>query len=189
MPMNPDTRELKPRRLRLSSGARELLVGYSDWVEREQLPGGRWVSVTAYASKSAEQATRIAGVLSLMEDLDAREVSAEAMKNGIALAAFYLDEAMRLVDAAIVSEETARAEALREWLLERWPGLAKTKKRTPQIITPRDVVQWGPGALRETLLVKKAIAILEELGWLQELEKGTLVDGTRRKRAYRIVST
>lgn len=186
MPMNPDTRELTPRRLALRSDARVLLVAYADWIELEQRPEGRFAHVTAYASKSAEQAARIAGVLTLVEDLEAQEVSAEAMKKGLDLALYYLEEAVRLADAAAVSEETAQAEALRTWLLERWPDLALSKKRSPDKVTPRDVVQWGPGVLRETIKVKKAFAILEEFGWVGGFPAGEIIDSKARKLAYLI---
>ncbi len=65
----------------------------------------------------------------------------ETMADTIALAKFYLSEAARLADAATISAETTRAQALRRWLLETWPH--------PEVTT-REVVQSGPGALRET---------------------------------------
>lgn len=40
------------------------------------------------------------------------------MADAITLAQFYLTEALRLSDAATVSAEIERAEALRVWLLE-----------------------------------------------------------------------
>ena len=75
--------------------------------------------MTGYASKAAEQACRIAGVLTLWRDMYAREVTAADMADAIALAQFYLAEAARLSDGAKVSAEIERAEALRKWLVER----------------------------------------------------------------------
>ncbi|WP_443137024.1 DUF3987 domain-containing protein [Mameliella sp. AT18] len=83
-------------------------------------PSGDLANVTGYARKAAEQAARIAGVLTLWRDLDAPAVTAPDMGDGIALAQFYLSEAVRLADAATVSQEIDRAEALRKWLLESW---------------------------------------------------------------------
>ena len=178
MPMDPETRELKPRILPLSEPARALLVQFSDVIELAQAPGGDLGRVTGYASKAAEQACRIAGVLTLWRDLIAPEVTPEDMASAIALAQFYLSEAARLADAATVSTEIDRAEALRKWLLTGW-GEAD--------VTTRDVVNRGPNALRETPKARAALGVLEKHGWLVPLDPGTLVRGVARKEAWRIV--
>jgi hypothetical protein len=187
MPMDPDSRELTPRALPLAQDARAVLVGFADEVEREQGPGGPLAHVTGFASKAAEQAARIAAVLTLWRDLHSPAVGLEAMRNGITLARFYLGEAVRLSDAATVSSETARAEALRLWLLDEWPEQARRNDRTPATVMPRDVVQFGPNALRETATVRRLMGILDEAGWLARLPEGAEVDGTAPKLAYRIV--
>src|SRR6056297_1604272 len=121
LPMDPETRELQPRTLNLSSEARGLLVQFSDAIEAAQAPGRDLAHVTGTASKAAEQAARIAGVLTLWRDLHAPEVEAHDMADAIDLAQFYLSEASRLASAATVSAEIDRAETLRRWLLESWP--------------------------------------------------------------------
>ncbi|MEO0748472.1 MAG: DUF3987 domain-containing protein, partial [Pseudomonadota bacterium] len=79
-------RELEPRLLRLSQPARRLLVEFSDHIERAQAKGGEFETVSGYASKAQEQAARIAGILTLWEDLNAAELPAETMANAIKLA-------------------------------------------------------------------------------------------------------
>ena len=79
------------------------------------------------------------------------------------------------------------AEALRLWLLQSWPKLARGQGRDPSTITPKDVVQFGPNALRETKTVRKLIALLADYGWLFALPEGTEIAGIARKLAYRIV--
>lgn len=178
LPMDEETRELSPRTLPLTPEARALLVGFSDAIEKEQAPGGDLAHVTGYASKAAEQAARIAGVLALWRDLDAPAVTAQDMGDGIALAQFYLGEAVRLADAATISHEIDRAEALRKWLLESWPH--------PEIMV-RDVVRRGPNPLRESPKARAALGILERHGWLALLDPGTVVRGAARAEAWRIV--
>lgn len=178
LPMDEETRELSPRLLPLAPEARALLVGFSDAIEKEQAPGGDLAHVTGYASKAAEQAVRIAGVLTLWRDLDAPAVTVQDMGDGIALAQFYLGEAVRLADAATISHEIDRAEALRQWLLESWPH--------PEIMA-RDVVRRGPNPLRESPKARAALGILERHGWLAPLDPGTVVRGAARKEAWRIV--
>lgn len=182
-----DPQQLAPRQLTLSSQARLLLRDYHLATEAAQAPGGELEQITSFASKTAEQAARIAGVLTLWADLGANEVSAPVMGDAVELAQFYLMEAKRLSEAATVSEEIDRAERLRRWLLESWPAIAAKNSRDPQTIVPRDVVMLGPNSLRETATVKKLMAVLAAHGWLAQLELGALVDGQARQLAFRIV--
>lgn len=152
LPMDAKTMELRPRDLPLSPEARGLLIAFADQVEAQQAQGGKYAHVTGYASKAAEQAARIAGVLTLWLDLDAKQVEARDMLDGIALAEFYLGEALRLADAAQVSRETDQALALRNWLVNDWKD---------DEVTLREVIQYGPNALRESSKARKALGILE----------------------------
>jgi hypothetical protein len=176
--MEPETRELEPRTLQLSPEARALLVDFSDAIEGAQAPGGDLSHITGTASKAAEQAARIAGVLTLWRDLHAPAVEASDMTDAIELAQFYLSEASRLASAALVSAEIDRAEALRKWLLESWPE--------PEVMV-RDVVRLGPNALRESPKARAALGILEKHGWLVPLEAGTVVRGAARAEAWATV--
>jgi hypothetical protein len=179
LPMDEKTRELIPVTLPLSSAARVLLSAYSDALEAGQASCGEYANITGYASKSAEQAARIAGVMTAWENLHATEVRPETMADAITLAQFYLSEAKRLSDAANVSEKIGVAETLRKWLLEAWPH--------PEVL-PSDVVQRAPiRALRESPAARAAIAVLEDHGWLVRLPKNAVVRGIARKEAYRIV--
>ncbi|MDU8946466.1 YfjI family protein [Ovoidimarina sediminis] len=178
--------ELDPRLLRLSPDARTLLWGYYDAIERQQAPGGDLTEITGFASKSAEQAARISGVLTVWTDIEASQVGVEAMQYGIALAQYHLAEAKRLTEAAAVSDRIKKAETLRKWLLEKWPKRAAAEGRTPDFIIPRDVAQYGPYALRETDKAKAALKMLADHQWLYPLEQGTEIDGKPRQVAYRI---
>lgn len=180
--------ELDPPRLMLTTEAREVLWAYYVETETAQQAGGCFEGLTAYASKTAEQAARIAGVLTLWENLSSRQIQVGMMKNGIKLARFYLGEAKRLAEAAEISVETEKAERLRTWLRESWPTIAAANGRNPQYILPRDVVQHGPGALRETKAAKHTLNILSGHGWIMPLEAGAVVDGASRKEAYHVVS-
>ncbi len=178
LPLKEGTRnQLDPARLPLSKDARTLLTEYYNATERAQRPDGDLAGVKPYASKSAEQAARIAGVLTLWEDQSASEVSAQTMADGITLAQFYLDEARRLADAAIISEKTEQAERLRRWLCAKWDDAE---------IMPCDIVRHGPNEFREAAKAKAALEILEGYGWVIRLQPGSVVRGASRKLAYHI---
>jgi hypothetical protein len=117
-------------------------------------------------------------VLTLWRDLHAVEVSAKDMADAITLAQFYLSEAARLAHAATVSTEMHRAEKLRKWLLESWAE--------PEIILG-EALQKGPYGLRDSKTATAALTLLEKHGWLQPLAPGTVVRGSARKAAWRIV--
>lgn len=179
LPKDEETRTLEPRTLPLASDARALLTRFADAVEVAQRKDGEFANLTGTASKAAEQACRIAGTLTLWSDLHAPEVTGETMADAIMLAQFYLAEALRLADAATVSVEIDRAEALRRWLLEKWPH--------PEIL-PSEVVRHAPiRALRESPSAKKALEMLAAHGWLEALPEGAEVRGASRKLAYHIV--
>jgi hypothetical protein len=178
MPVAADGQTLQPRRLGLSPEARALLTQLSDDVEADQARGGDLAHITGAASKAAEQACRIAAVLTLWADLEAQEVSVATMADAIELAQFYLGEASRLASVATVSAKIADAEALNEWLREKWPHAD---------ITTRELVQSGPGALRESPKARAALGLLEEHGWLVALGPEAVVRGACRKEAWRIV--
>ncbi|SIT18415.1 Protein of unknown function [Roseivivax lentus] len=177
MPTAQDGQTLEPRLLPLTPDARKLLVQFADTIEAKQAPGAALAHMTGYASKAAEQAARIAGVLTLWRDIDAPDVTAQDMCDGITLAQFYLGEAVRLADAATVSKEIERAETLRQWLLEGWPH--------PNVMA-RDVAQYGPSCLRVTKEAREALRLLEDHGWITPLDRGTVVRGAARKEAWAI---
>ena len=178
MPMDPDVRELQPRILGLAPDALTLLSGFADATEAAQTPGGDLAHITGTASKAAEQAARIAGVLTLWRDLDAQQVQPTDMADAITLAQFYLSESSRLASAATVSPEIDKAEALRKWLLESW---------SHHEVTVRDVVRLGPNTLRESPKARAALGILEKHGWVVRLDAGTVVRGAARAEAWCIV--
>ena len=97
--------ELDLPTLRLSWEAREILVDYADATERAMGADGDLRPICAFAAKSAEQAARMAGVLTLYANPDATEINAEMMGRATELAQYYLGEALRLIDAATVDKE------------------------------------------------------------------------------------
>jgi hypothetical protein len=178
LPMDPDSGALKPRKLPLSSDAREILTAFADAIEAELRPGGKLSTLTGTASKIGEQACRLAGVLTLWQNLYAAEVSAQTAAHAAELAQFYLGEAKRIGEVGGVSEETEMAEKLRLWLLENW--------KHPDIVQS-EVVQLGPNQIRESKKAAMAIAMLEKHGWLVRLPEGAVVRGKARKSAFQIV--
>ncbi len=170
--------ELWPRLLGLSAEAEEMLYRYAEAVEKAQAPDGEYEDVRPFASKSAEQACRIAATLALYEDLGCRQLSGEQMARGVALAGFYLGEAKRLTGAALITEDTANAELLRRWLMEKWPE---------EFVSRSAMLVKGPGKLREAKTLDRLIPTLESNGWLALCSEPVVVQGATPKKAWRVV--
>ena len=168
--------ELDPPLLPLSGEARAVLQDFALAVEAAQAKGGDLEAVRPFSSKAAEHAARMAAVLTLFADPDARAVTGETMADAVALATFYVNEAARLADAATVSQETAEAERLRRWLLDSWGE---------PFISASDAAQRGP--FKETDRTRKALKTLERHGWVILLEEGAEILCKRRREAWRVV--
>lgn len=176
--------ELAPRRLALSAEARALWIRYADANEVQLGEGGALRPVAGLANKLPEHAARIAAVLTLVDDLNASEVTGEKMRDGIKLVQHYAGEALRMFEAARLASDLQDAEALRLWILNDW-------KDDPDYIGLPEIYQRGPNAVRNKRKAAHLVGILEDHGWLRELKGDELamigeVAGTPRKRIWEI---
>jgi hypothetical protein len=154
--------EVKPRPLALNSEARALWAQFYNHVETEQGADGSLAGSQEIANKAGEQAVRIAGVLTLVANPQATSIEAEGMSNGVELAAWYLDEAVRLTTAAQVNEPLLRASTLLAWL--------HRSGRTD--ISSREAQQFGPYSLRQKAVIEAAFKVLIAHFWLRPHPKG-----------------
>ncbi|MCR5257430.1 MAG: DUF3987 domain-containing protein [Desulfovibrio sp.] len=118
---------------------------------------GKYVPIRGFARRAAEQAIRIAGVLSAAWTPHSTEVSLEAMESGIMLARWHLDEALRIVLDGTESAEIKRAEELMQWFTLK--GIDRT--------STRQVQKFGPSKLRTKRAVDEVFAVLLDHGWLR----------------------
>jgi hypothetical protein len=151
------TNELDPRVLRLTEEARAMARAFADSIEAQLVPHGDLRPVAGFAAKLGEQATRIAGVLTIFDNPHAERIGVEHVERGIRIAQFYAQEALRLYGTARVDRDIDDAERLRIWLFERWPG---------KTVTIRGLVRLGPNSLRDTKRIKQLVNILVEHRWL-----------------------
>lgn len=172
--------------IELSYDALGLLRDFYNVTEKAQAKGGWLFGHTAVASKIAEQACRLAGVMALWGNPSVKEIGAQTMRDAIALAEFYLSEAVRLGSAGSVSQADREAEELRVWLLEKWPERAVALGRDTVLVTPRDIARFGPSHLRAAPRYKAALNKLAALGWVIRCEGGVEIDGRMCREAYRI---
>ena len=94
---------LDPEPMNCALDARVLWVAFHDHAERAIGEGGEWRSIRAFGAKAAEHAGRLGAVLAAYAG--EREVSAEKMTCGIALAQHYAGEMIRLKGGASITPE------------------------------------------------------------------------------------
>lgn len=105
---------LSPTALDVTRRASAVWRTHYNAVEAECGPRGHWEPVYPNAAKSGEHALRLAGVLAAYRGAEA--VDEADMRAGVALACYYLREALRLRGIARAEPELVRAEALYRWL-------------------------------------------------------------------------
>jgi putative DNA primase/helicase len=129
--------ELQPRVLPMNGEARALWVEFYNEVERQQALGRELEHARAFASKAAEHAARIAGIVEMLADPLAGSVGASAMDGAMRVAAFYLGEHVRLTGAGTTERRIGLLRTLADWMRERG-----------RVVPHRDVLQRAPNPVR-----------------------------------------
>jgi hypothetical protein len=154
--------ELTPRVIELSDEARGKWIAFHDAIEKRMGPDQSLEGLRDVGAKAAENAARIAGVLTIVANADAAEIDAEAMGAGCKLMSWYLSEALRLSGVARQSPALRNAVKLSDWL--RAKGKAE--------FALRDILNAGPNVLRSKAAAEQAVAQLEEHGHIERRGEG-----------------
>jgi hypothetical protein len=161
--------ELAPRALPMSDDAAAAWKLFFDQVELRSGNSGDLAPIRDFASKVAEHAARIAGVITITNDLHAEEVGLVAMENAVTLAGWYLGEAKRLQSASRLDPKLLRAAALLEWL----------KGRGNTDCSFREILRTGPNQVRTKAVADEAVRVL--------IEHNSIVETSKRPRAFRLI--
>ncbi|MBL8808124.1 MAG: DUF3987 domain-containing protein [Rhodospirillales bacterium] len=148
--------ELDPPALTFDADAARAFTGFQDHIEGMLGDGGELRPIKAFGSKLAEQAARIAGVLTLIDNPNAQSIDADTMTRAARIAEHYCCEALRLLAGASISEQIRRTEKVLSWLRTRGQATFKLS----------DIYQRGPGEVREAAEARKVVGILIDHGWL-----------------------
>ena len=158
--LEPGTRnELAPTALPVSASATGIWRQFYDHIEGQCGAGNGLEAIGDFAAKAAEHAARIAGVITIIEDLRAREIGLSAMQGAVVLAEWYVCEALRLKQAGRTDPKLLRAAKLLEWLQGQPGGMAGISA----------ILTHGPNALRTKAAAEEALAILAAHGWTVEV--------------------
>ncbi|MCP4701584.1 MAG: DUF3987 domain-containing protein [Gammaproteobacteria bacterium] len=127
--------------------------------------------------KAPEQAARIAGIITLMENPKAVEISDDHMFSGVDLARFYLSEALRLVGLGAVNVDLERAQRLLAWIQNRWlPGEIKSSANLADperfIVRPRTLISGARRICPDGRTAKRLLHLLCEHGYAAKTSDG-----------------
>lgn len=168
-----DNRSLVFRVLSIAHDALGDFAAISDWFEQQSAPGARYRNIRGFGAKAAEQATRIAGVLAMIEDPEATEIRRDHLLAGTSLAVLSLETARIKCGGAAAEEQGTSLEqdaravlnVIRRRCLDEFPT-----SELARYVTPR---------LRS---VKKLEPLLHHLCGTGELSR---LDGTESGRGQR----
>lgn len=156
-----DTFKLEPPCLKLDEAAHKVWVEYFNSIEQECHKLGRYGEIGDIASKSAENAARIAAIFHVFEKGTHGRIDADTMSRSVQLARWYLDEMLRVLDRFSTPEPLLKAQKLWDWLVRNGSGEVELSSIASRL----------PNELRPKSRRDPALEVLEGHGLLRRLEK------------------
>lgn len=167
---------LTPRQLQVDGNAKAVWKDAYNAIERELAPRKQLNDIKPTAAKMAEQIIRIAGVISLIENLDAKTIDSACMKKAIQLGSWYLQEALRLSNASSATTDYQIAAKVVEWI----------KSKRLVVVTVHDLNRNEVARLKGANRCREILMLLEDNHWLIRLSPETLINGKPAKESWRL---
>jgi hypothetical protein len=155
----PSGRELRPGLLKMDFEASGVWRDFFDEVETEAHAEGRYGGLRDFASKAAEHAARIAGVVSVYRESGPTAVTRCDLRTGVELVRWYLGEGDRLYRTARTDPRLLRAQSVLHWM----------SGQDSDYLNFRTLMRNGPQAVRTKSGAEAALSVLEEHRWLRKV--------------------
>ncbi len=149
-----DEGALMPTMLPLSTEAKAVWVDYHDQVETRLAAGGEYADVRDVASKSADNAARLAALFHVFERGGGGAISVQAMESACEVAAWYLGESRRFFGGLAVPQELSDALRVMAWLRDY------SRTQSTAEVSTRDLQRLGP--VRDKARADAALSELQE---------------------------
>jgi putative DNA primase/helicase len=157
---------LTPAMLSLAPDAKVAWVEYHDTIESELASGGKLFDVRDVASKSADNAARLAALFQQFEHGMGGAIGLDSFERASRITAWHLSEARRFFGELALPAELADAARLDSWLIEH------CRRKQAHFVKKNYVRQHGP--LRDGGRLDAAIRELAELDRLRLEKDGKL---------------
>lgn len=155
LPLNKEGK-LTPPLLSLNSEAKAEWIRYHDDIEKQLCSSGTFYDIRDVASKSAENAARVAALFRVFTEGGSHEISPEYFTNAARLALWHLNESRRFFGDLVLPSALDHAAKLDKWLL------AYCKKELTNRVGKSILLTLGPSSLREKTALDAAINILNQ---------------------------
>jgi putative DNA primase/helicase len=155
--------------LSLSPEAKAVWVEFHDALEGQLRAGGELHDVRDVASKTADNAVRMAALFQFFCSKCSSSsglVTVEHMESASRIAAWHLSESRRFFGELALPPELANPMRLDAWLLSH------CQREQVQKVSARTVQQFGPNQLREKVVIEAAVRELETLGRARLVKDG-----------------
>ena len=166
--------ELDFRSIYLSPEAKNAWVNFHDEGEAQMGPNGALETVRGFASKAPEHAMRIAGVLTMVDDINSGTIRIDQMMAAIELTHYYRNEWIRLNDYYAADPDIILAEKLLEW------------SQQYHFVHLQQIYQYGPNSIRDKKTAIRVCGILEKHGFFKCLPGGMIIERIKRKIVWRV---
>jgi putative DNA primase/helicase len=161
---------LAPVMLTFTPAAKAAWIAFYDALEIELRTGGELYDVRDVASKTADNAARLAALFHVFTHGIGGAVDVDSFEGASQIAAWHLSEARRFFGELALPVELANSARLDAWLIEYG------KRERTYIIPRREAQRSGP--VRDKDALKHALQELDELG------RARLVVEGRRKEIF-----
>jgi putative DNA primase/helicase len=149
--------------LSLTPEAKAAWVEYHNAIESELPRGGELYDVRDVASKSADNAARLAALFQVFEGAGSA-IGLEAFESASLIAAWHLHESRRFLGDLALPAELADAARLDGWLIEH------CRRERTHLVSTREAQRIGP--IREREKLAAALRELEELDRVKVTQEG-----------------
>lgn len=164
--------------LELSGEAKDVLIKFYNEIEGQSGEGGAYAGIRSFASRAAENATRLGAIFTVFDDPDSQYMQSVAAESGCQLMRYYLAAYDHICETSAAKKAAGEAVELGKWLYGAvGPGGTSHDKH---------LSQFGPAAFRDLARRRSALEKLSAHGWLRYLPKGTEVDGAKRAISFQV---
>lgn len=164
-----DKGALTPFMLPMTADAKAAWVEYHNAIETELVSGGELYDVRDVASKSADNAARLAGLfhvfISNNSSIIISSIQTAEIESASRIAAWHLNESRRFFGELSLPDELANAVRLDTWLI------TYCRREKTHLVPIAKVQQGGPGGLRSKTTIETTVRALEEAGrarWVKD---------------------
>lgn len=164
LPWDDSGTHLEPKTICLSDDARKIWIQYYDSIESLLGPDGDFSEIRDVASKTAEQAARVAGIFHFFQHGDKDKIDEETMASATAIAYWHLCEFQRFNASLAHDPEILAMQKLDRWLIDRFKSCKLTN------ISTTSVLQYSP--VRKSADLESLVNKLSMLNRVQLVKNG-----------------